>query len=101
MGSLRFGFVMWEYMRLPFVSKAQLLSYFLVSSCLLVLYLGGSFPVFLIFHVALGQLSFFISQGVMHLNISNMLRLVMIGSMCFIALLDKSNIFKDLKREFM
>ena len=52
------------------------LSYFLVSSCLLVFYLGGSFPVFLIFHVALGQLSFFASQGVPHLNQFHMLRLV-------------------------
>ena len=31
------------------------------------------------------------------LMVSSMLRLVMMGSMCFMALLDKSNIFNDLK----
>ena len=55
------------------------LSYFLVSSCLLVFCLDDSFPVFLIFHVVLGQLSFFASQGVPRLNLSHMLRLVTIS----------------------
>ena len=59
-----------------YVEQIFELSYFLVSSCRLVLCLGGYFPVFFIFHEALGQLSFFASQGVPHLNQLHMLRLV-------------------------